>query len=355
MVDLLPENQRNTLRSESGVAMIIVILIVSLATALVASLTYSTYLGGRTSSMIAEQLKAEYIAKSAVNFARAMLENDSAPEVDAPFPRDQWAYFIGGKDLPAELFGLSDEGYRVSLEIGCEEKKLPIDNLVINSASTAQVRTEARDSLALLFQGLGFDDQLLEPEQTGLLNGEALNSEQTVAALIDFFDQDSESYDASPFAQGIEEDLPEGYFPNDSNPRINSIEELGIIPGFTPRRIKALSEYVATQGSRKVNINFLVDQPLLMQAINDQALNTNAATIKNFRDGPEGPLSSAIQNISGIQLSSYAQLLVGYNCTRFPIVVKIDYGASTAWAKAMVSRDSTGAIPRAVIRSFEMY
>lgn len=327
--------------------MLIVTLIVSLATLLVVNLTYSTYLGSRTSAMIADRLQAEYVLKSVINLAKLLLEQDTS-EDDGP--QDTWGGFSTGVPIPAELLGIYKPGYVIEVEIRPEDAKVPIKLLYTGD----QVNVVWRDILTRLFQNLGFDNDG-ELDHTGLFPQTDFNSEQLIGALIDYLDKDDDSYSEDGY-EGIESQLPEGYFPNGD---VKILGDLSRIPGFTPDRMRRLTPFVTIWGTGKMNINFI--PRVLLKSLHEDITEDQVDQIVAFRAGVEGPFSQTDKLNYPQKLSddilpdiwSDIDSIVGVQSNFFQVLGKVDFSASTMFARAIIrqSNSSRGA----VIASFELF
>ena len=235
--------------SEQGVALIMVIFMIVLCSALLISLSDSTYTAMRVNRLTEQRVKAEYILKSAVNFARVLIQADTTLFDDPT--QDDWMQFRDGREVPGELIGLREPNVRISLLIAPDNAKIPLLELI----QTSGVDPGWRDVLTALFRDLGFDNP---PPPSNDTNGNQpqpnYSSTQLVANLIDYLDVDKVSYSDGPF-QGIESDLPQGVeFPDTG--RIESLQsELTSIPGFTPSRVQQLIPYLSISGRARININ----------------------------------------------------------------------------------------------------
>ena len=134
---------------EQGVALIMVIFMVVLCSAILVSLSDSTYTAMRINRTTEQRVKAEYIMKSAVNFARVLIQND-ATEFDDP-SRDDWMQFQEGREVPGELVGISEPNVRISLMIAPENSKIPLVEVVQSTG----VDKAWRDVLVSLFHLFG--------------------------------------------------------------------------------------------------------------------------------------------------------------------------------------------------------
>ena len=233
---------------EQGVALIMVIFMVVLCSAILVSLSDSTYTAMRINRTTEQRVKAEYIMKSAVNFARVLIQND-ATEFDDP-SRDDWMQFQEGREVPGELVGISEPNVRISLMIAPENSKIPLVEVVQSTG----VDKAWRDVLVSLFQNLGFDNPPTMNNTVEDQPSRVYSSKEMVANLIDYLDNDQVSYPDDGF-QGIESELPQGTeFPNAG--RIESLQsELTSIPGFTPLRVQQLLPYVSIHRKAQININ----------------------------------------------------------------------------------------------------
>lgn len=322
--------QRN---SGSGVALILVTFIVALATIIVVNLTYSTYLGSRSNMVVERSLFAEYLLKSTVNLAEALIKADQDPNKDGP--QDEWAKFSQGVPIPPELLGLTESNLRLEVEIAPENGKFPIKGLVPAGSSTPDLRV--RDMLTRLFRNLGFDNDQDEIVTSGPMKGKYFNSEQMVANLIDYMDPDNDSYSSPGYAQGIEASLPKDTFENRSPLRV---AELGAVPGFTPNRMRKLETLVTTFDSSKININFA--PPIVIQSLSDQIGEREVKQILDFRSSQDGPFQSGDGRVAQIindaqvwqQLSTY----IGYESRYFQVIAKADFGTKAYFLRSVVVR-----------------
>jgi len=239
------EKQKKTdKKNESGLAIIIVILITALMTTLVVNLSHSTFMTSKAIARVDHQLQSEYLLKSLLNFSRMLIKSDLTKEDTYD---DVWIPFLKGESIPPELFGFNNNNFRITLQISPQNSLMP---LLVNSKNWYE-------SYKRLFESLGFEDDG-EVDHTGYFNNQIFYPNEMVGNMVDLQDIDDKSFDDSDFP-GIEDQLPEDYFPNT---KIQKIQELTQVPGFSPKRMQTLSNYVTVVGNlpgsntRKVNINF---------------------------------------------------------------------------------------------------
>lgn len=339
--------QRQDLHSSRGVALILVMLIVALASIMVVNLTYSTHLDSQTSAMIRRGLQAEYLLKSAVNFARTLLKEDTSPE-DAP--QDSWAQFVNGMEVPPALLGISEPNIRIALEIRPEESRLPLQVVAYTGARELLLR----DATVRLFQELQFDVDNNERDQTGLFPDRHFMAQELVAVLIDYMDADDTNYSSGNFAQGVEEELPEEEaFPN---AQITRVGELAAVPGFTPARLRLLMPFITVRGSTHVNIN--TAPRLVLQSLDDSITESQVSDIIAFRESEGGPFTSQswksdLDSIIGEPARSKIEAIITTQSRYFQVLSKVDYGMTSYFMRAVLFQQTDGQLPE--VKSVELF
>jgi general secretion pathway protein K len=339
-----------TKQSERGAALLLVIFMVALATALVVSLSDSTYVAMRLNAATERRVSSEYLLKSAINLARVLIKVDKT-DFDNPL-EDVWMQFVDGAEVPGAFLGISEQNVRIQLQIISESGKIPIRQLVAGGG--ASVNDQSRDLLKRLFKVLGFDNDVKEVDQTNLFAGRHFKSDELVANLIDYMDSNTDSYSAPNFAQGIEGDLPTtSPFRNEHIDSISS--ELGSIPGFTPARVQRLLPFL-TITSSKININAAPREVLM--ALSEDIDEQKAQAIIDYRN-PQGggPFTPAtwINEIQRITASSDPNItsLTNPKGNFYEVIAKVDYGTSYFMARSVLRALGTGRSPE--IRTIEMF
>jgi len=206
--------------SESGMALLFVLLVVALLSALVMEFSYDTLVDLRLAETFRDRTRAAYLARGGIVAGQMFLKEDR-----------------NGYDALDEMWaqGLSnypvDEG-GVSIEISDLGGRLDVNRLV-----TTQGNPDAffRDRFERLFA-------LLDME----------NPVELCDALIDWLDPDSD-----PLPYGAENDyyrgLPTPYAC--SNGPFDTLDELLRVRGFTPEQLEKLRPHLALHASDKININ----------------------------------------------------------------------------------------------------
>lgn len=330
-------------------ALILVLFIVALSSVLVVNFTYTANLEARSHLQTQRSLEAEYLLKSALNFARALIYSDATPRVDAM--QDAWAFFANGAQVPAQFLDIQNPGVSVGLEIRPEDSKIPIRDVVSEP--------KRRPMLVALFRELGFDEDG-EQDQTGLMPGRVMNSIDLVAALIDYMDPDGESFREGEY-NGIESELPKDHFPNK---QILRLGELASIPGFTPNRLRKLTPFIRTRGRYRININLapkVVLRSIEEDLTADEMTESEVQAIIDYRsgegDGPFGEnsanLRQELSDLIGQDLADKIYWTFASDSTYFQVIAKIDYGNAAYFMRAYLSQEGEKEIP--AIESLEFY
>jgi type II secretory pathway component PulK len=303
--------------------------------------------------MVERGLKAEYLLKSAVNFARALIQYDESPVIDAK--QDIWADkilpFSSGARIPAELLQISDPGVSVEIEIRPVDATIPLPEVITN--------TKWQGVLARLFQRLGFDDDGIE-DHTGLMPGRVFGSEDMVAALIDYIDKDEKSFTSNDFGgTGIESQLGENSpFRNDGN--IERATELSVVPGFAPERLRKLLPFVRTESGAGSNLNINFAPEAILSSLHEDLAEGHVAAIIAFRDGEDGPFgerhSTVTPDLNELIGDENAQLIswaLRIDSRKFQVIAKVELGGTLYFMRAILTQQGNLEPPR--INSVEIY
>lgn len=330
--------------SERGVALLLAIFMIALSAILLVSLADSTYVTMRLNSATERRVQAEYILKSAVNFARVLIKNDITPDKDDP-TQDAWMQFSGdGREIPGEMLGLPDQNVRITLSIGSLTGKFPIQGLLNQSGEPDKKFIEI---LKRLLDNLGFNNPTTAGSSSSAISGasaatpRAFSTEQLVANIVDYLDTDQTSFSLPGLPntyQGIEGELdPDAPLRNDR--RFDSLaSELALVPGFTSAQVKQLLPHLANSKHAKININFASAE--LIQALDPNISKLDADKIVQFRTpGGGGPFTAndLSQQLNGLVDPTVAQnisSMLSANTKRFQIIAKVDYGTSVFMASA---------------------
>ena len=314
---------------QRGIALIIVMFIVALSTILVVHLTNATYLSSRSSQFVQGSIEAEYLLKSMVNFARALLRHDNTREDSS---KDSWGKFMNGTVVDGSFIGLPANTVKLHLQIRPVESKIRIDN-VCPSGTVGATEQPWLEILRRLFADLGFNNDGQEDE-TGLFPGRVFSGDEMVSNLVDYMDTDTESFQDPNFPQGIESEVEKGAFPNK---KIEQLNELSLVPGFTRLRVQKLLPYVTTYGNNRVNIN--VAPALVLKVLHKDMSDAIAQQVIAFRDNaPFDDISrlTQMEQAFGPSIASEIDSLTTVSSDWFEIIGKTEYANASYFIRAFV-------------------
>jgi len=212
--------ERAGLRSERGMALLFVLLVVALLSALVLELSYEALVDLRLAETFRDRTRAGYIARGGIVAGQMFLREDRNG-YDAL--TELWAQ--GLDDYPV------DEGL-VSLRIQDLGGRLDLNRLVDTQGNPDAFFS---DRFVRLFANL-----------------DAANPEELTDALIDWLDPDDQAR-----ALGAESDYYRGLADPYAckNGPLDTLDELVQVKGFDRELVEKLRPHVTLYGSDKVNVN----------------------------------------------------------------------------------------------------
>ena len=338
-----PHNRCSIQRPQRGVALLMVVFMIALASALLISLTDSTYVAMRLNSAAEHRIKAEYILKSAVSVAQVLLKTDITSYDDPQ--QDAWMAFADGREVPGDMLGLTEPNIRVTLMIASKSGKIPLAKVWQRGSPTD---TTWRDIVTALFRILGFDTPA--PNTNTSSSAPFVNAEEMVANLIDYLDLDQTNYQQNGFASGVEANLPDdAQFRNGGT--IDSLaSELASIPGFTPGRIQKILPfvYVSIKSVREVNLNAAPYE--VVAAMTDS---TSAVQLLAYRQN-QGPFKNVVSDLQncGVTITGPRSGIFSVSGTLYEVIAKVEYGTAAFMASAELS-GASGKLP--TITNFQVY
>ena len=321
-----------------------IVFMIALASAILISLTDSTYVAMRLNSAAEQRIKAEYILKSAVNVAQVLIKNDIT-NFDDP-TQDAWMMFADGREIPGELLALPEPNIRVSLLITSTNGKIPLLQL----HQSTGVNQNWKAIVLRLFQQLGFDQPL--PMNESADKTPLPDSKQLVSNLIDYLDSDEDNFAGDGvLPQGSEESLPDGRkFRNDG--KVDSLaNELPAIPGFSPGRIQRLLPYVTKIRTANINVNAAPFE-VLAAVVSDPAA---AQSIEQCRNPAAGgaPIQSPASDLVRCGVNDPNNSMFQGQGQYYEVIAKVEYGTAMFMASAELKTKGTNRLPD--IQSFQMY
>lgn len=305
---------KQTLGNQRGMALLLVLVVVALLSALLTELAFSTLVDLRLAETFRDSTRAAYLAKGGVRVGRALLQED----------RNAW-------DHSSEYWGQGVVGYPVgdgdiSITIVDQDGLFNLNRLVVGGVADNVFKQRCNK----LFLELDLPDP-----------------EDLTAALIDWIDADDSVYtDPQTGATGAEE----SYYQGLSNPTrcknapLDSLDELAGIRGFTPDVRAALKGLITVYGVRQLNVNTAPQAVLYAwygwssPGLDDKIASTifearQSAPIKNH-----GELQALI-GINDFSLLNQ-QSDIAYSSTTFHIdsFARVNDGAGARRVEAMIGK-----------------
>jgi len=250
-------------KNQNGMALLLVLVIITLLTSLLMELSYSTLVDQRLTETFRDSTKAYYLAKGGIAAGRMLLKADKN---DYDSTDELW--HTGIINYPV------GQG-AVSVAITDLDGKLAINELVNgNNPQTVVV-----DRFYRLFSSLEIE-HLADPAEL-------------VAALIDWLDTGSQNYQLIQTdgldipVSGAENDYYQGLANGYSckNGPLESMDELLLVKGFSQEVVNIVAPYLTVNGSNKININTASDKVLLSLSsqLDEQTIE---AILEHRQDGP---------------------------------------------------------------------
>lgn len=327
--------------SQSGVALILVIFVVTLSSILVVNLAYSTYLNSRVSAAAQRSIQAEYLLKSMLGFSQVLVDMTSAKQADDP--NDFWAQqFYDTGTIPNEWLGINESNIQLRMEIRPAEVLLNLNKLADGSNVWFQVFDN-------YFRNLLTPD-MTETDKSGLFPGKFFPSNEVVASLIDYQDADTQAFTNSQ-VQGYDE----ARFKDDlKNQPISSFSEISRVPGLTPSLLARAMPYLTIHGSGQINMNLVAGvhnvETAVLNAIDP---NINAQNI--YDTVRTKPYTTGDARLNGLLTASTAnEIRLTTQSNRFQVIATVDYGTSKFFLRAQIDRDSNlNSLP--VVKALEIF
>ena len=278
--------RQSTIRTQRGVALVMVLLIVAMATTIAAFMAQQQGFWQREMENGRDRAQARRIAEAGIDWARAVLADDASVN-QYDHGREMWAM-----KLPA----IPVEGGEVQGTIFDQQGLFNLNNLVRNGAMSAP--DLARFQRLLTALGL--------PQELG-------------GALVDWMDANSET-----MANGAEDE----YYMNLAKPYrcanrpLSDIGELAWVKGFDTSIIKRLQPYVSVlpESGTAVNVNFAPPE-VLMAILPGLTLQDARQMVTQIKSNPFKTMAEFLQQLPKsvsqdstmtLSVSSQYFLMTGY-------------------------------------------
>lgn len=307
--------------NDHGVALIIVILMVSIIVAVTLELSRSSRASIYESANVAGRVQMTYLAKSAFNAGAAVLLSDKNPNCDSL--NEDWALMEAVATQSAGYFNVDN----LSIHIDDESGKIPVHKLISENAYNEDIKKLLVTFLSL--PEFGLDEQ---------------KAKEIVAALKDWMDADDEISPDGGAESSYYKSLRPSY--SSKNKALDCIEELLMIKGITrklyegTKDVPGIGKCLTIYGDGKININtapILVLKALFKDAPAEALEEMDAYRRKQNA----GDLSShtwwsdKIKGLAGIQINTN---LIATSSEYFQISAAVELNNVTGRVSGVVRR-----------------
>lgn len=343
---------------ERGVALLMAIFIITIATLLVMELGKSARFDSRFSRSFAEGVQAEYMMRSAVNFGRLLIELPKQPQFPQDWLREPWSVISQQSKLP--ISGVAGE---IRMEVVDESAKLDVNILGeagsrgASSSGTPKPSSADRwkERFATLFNSVGLSQENYDPKSRRTLGNVGFEPLQQVAVIADWIDRDQTSFQSAGFpASGIESQADKKWF---YNRKLIHLTELLLVPGITRERFQRLLPFLrvssdeAEPEDKRVNVNTAPYEVLVSIGYPES---TALEIVQSRMNTPIDQNRLAELNRADPDLGSVTSM----TSQQFSVVVRAKLPNTTRWARAIISVDGTSPPPAprsTTLNRFEIY
>ena len=351
-------------QDEQGLALLMTVFVVALVTLLVMDSLKNVQFYQRSSRSFTESIQADYVLKSALSVATAILELPQLEENRDP---------LGEVSLP-----LLGSGSEVRLLIADEDGKIDINTIAGSqspyfgsspvygqnpatsneqtssgqpSSGTGQIEDYWKNSLREVFALAGFAHESYAEEDYRTLGNVGYGPSQQVAVLHDWIDTDSASHSNAVFdGEGIESSSDKKWF---FNRPFRSLAELALVPGMTLERLARVSPFVKvsqdlSRTDRRVNVNSAPYEVLVAMGF------TEAQALEMEKERTNLPITDDILR----KLSEghpQLQRMTKINSSEFSVYCRVKMPNVNRWLKAVISAQRRGKGRKAMVRSMEIH
>ena len=344
---------------ERGIALLLTVFVIALATILVMELVTMSKFDTRASRGFAEEVQSDYILRSGLNLGKLLLEIPKRPEFPEDWLGEPWALIGSAPTLPISGFIGTPQ-----LAIVDEDGKIDLNSILGSTsfggfpgaeqqAQTAGTQLSPADywktALRELFTRSGFVRAQYPAEEFKTPGNQSFDPAEQVAVVHDFIDSDTAAHNSPSFSGvGIESSGNATLF---YNRPLKTLAELLLVPGITADRWARLGPLVrvglpSLASSRRINVNTAPLEVLTALGFPEN----QAAEI--FQQRQNLPITNQILTtlVQGDpQLSKYTKV----TSTEFSVFVRVQMPTMTRWMKAKLTVQGTGTRRRAQLNSIE--
>jgi general secretion pathway protein K len=282
---------RRPLADQRGIALLIVLVIVTLLVAAVVEFTHGTKLAITTAANYRNGIQAVYLAKSGVTAARAVLKEDAKTSGAVDDLTELWA-------TPLPPYSVGDGA--VAVEIADEAGKISLGELF-----EPNTKDKVKGVLEGLFRNLQIDPQI-------------------AVRIRDYIDADTSS------ELGGEES-------SYRNARVDSLTELLNVPGVTPEIYLKIAPYLTLTDAWPINVNTASAE--VLRALHGEMTDEYVQTIINGR--PHENLDVLGRLPDHIRTDIRSKRLLGWKSNYFSVRAVGSVHETTKTARALVKRSGS--------------
>lgn len=306
----------NSARSERGVALLTILVMVALATILAAGIAQQQANTAESTAYLMRQNQSLMYAKSAEAFFSELLKDDAENAGQIDHLQENWA-------KPMPTFPVEDGFVAGTLED--ETGKFNLNSLINDEGA---VNENAKKWFELILVRANLPAQLSE-------------------AVIDWQDENDETAGAMGAESSYYRGLQDAPLP--PNAKFHDVEELKLIRGFENGNHKLIAPYVSALSSRDTKVNINTASPFLLASI-DEALDVNS--VKQALDQKQAKLEhfESVNDLWALSPFSEAatekreavNALLGVQSVQFKAKIQVEFGGrKRQFSSEMVRKDKT--------------
>ena len=300
--------------NESGVALIVTLLVIVIMTVTVTEFMYATWIDRSIAAGFRDNVRAVAAVRSGVDAARAVIIEDKKEDVLNNKIVDHLGELWSQQSLPVPI----GETYAF-VTITDESSKIDLNRLVANKIEGKSMAENLLTVFRRLLEILEMDAEIAE-------------------AIIDWIDTDEDGFYEDSYYMSLAS--PYGC----KNTKLDSLEEIKRIKGITPEIFNKLKNYVTISSNGLININ---SAPLeLIQALHDDISQSMAEAVINARGAAPFLSTGDIKYVSGFNKDIFADIgaIISVHGDSFAVSVVATFNEVTRTANAIFAdRSNLGA------------
>lgn len=350
-------------REEHGVALLLVVFVVSLATILVVEFSKTTMLDLRMGRRFSDNVQAQYILKSSVNLAQVLLELPKLEGIQEDWLGEPWNLIAAAPSLPIAGFVgeprlmIIDEDGKIDLNAVAPSSTNPFGSSPPGTEGLGEQNTANDPSLfwanALkeVFLRTGIVRQTYNEKEYRTRGNIAFDAGDQVAVIRDWIDSDTTPYNSAAFdGTGIESSANEQWF---FNRRFKDLSELALVPGMTLERLRRIAPFIRVSPSSganagRINVNTAPLEVLVAIGFPE------TQAVEMVQERFNLPITS---EILGTLIAGDTQLQQRTKVTsnEFSIIGRVKTSTVSRWVKGFIRVSGTGTNRRATVVQVAFY